>query len=116
MDKWNKKFEKHIKEREAFKRNHFKGQNVTCLTRNTNIKIEDGAAKARHEKSLFTQVLKRRKSRMSTCAPGVIDFDYAGNSAPVNHLIRKRNDLGYPEKSQLDFELKLRSYKNITEY
>lgn len=31
--------------------------------------------------SLFAQVLKRRKSRQSNFAPGIIDFDYAGDSA-----------------------------------
>lgn len=31
--------------------------------------------------SLFNTVLKRRKSRMSTFAPGILDFDYAGDSA-----------------------------------
>lgn len=65
---------------------------MSCLTRNTNIhEGEGGAAKGKKgsssvepndpNKSLFTQVLKRRKSRQSTFAPGCIDFDYAGDSA-----------------------------------
>ena len=44
--------------------------------------------------SLFNQVLKRRKSRQSNFAPGVIDFDYAGDSAQFQHLITQRKDLG----------------------
>jgi hypothetical protein len=47
----------------------------------------------------------------------VIDFDYAGDSAQFQHLINKRGDsTGHPNKSQLGFEMNLRSYKNITEY
>jgi hypothetical protein len=66
--------------------------------------------------SLFNQVLKRRKSRQSNFAPGVIDFDYAGDSAQFQHLITQRKDLGQPNKTQLNFEMKLRTYKNVTEY
>ena len=67
-------------------------QDINCLTRNTNIKSED-APKAKGKKgaqaaesvdakpSLFGQVLKRRKSRQSNFAPGVLDYDYAGDSA-----------------------------------
>jgi hypothetical protein len=47
--------------------------------------------------SLFNTVLKRRKSRMSTFAPGVLDFDYAGDSAQYQHLIEKRDE-GRPNK------------------
>mmetsp|Transcript_9681 Transcript_9681/g.16285 ORF Transcript_9681/g.16285 Transcript_9681/m.16285 type:complete len:195 (-) Transcript_9681:46-630(-) len=101
---------------------------MSCLTRNTNVRAEEGTASPKKQgaqkaelagqknNSLFNQVLKRRRSRQSTYAPGVIDFDYAGNSSQFQHLIEKRNDLGYPNKSQLDFELKLRSYKNVTDY
>ena len=39
---------------------------------------------------LFNTVLKRRKSRMSTYAPGILDFEYAGDSGKFAHLIEKR--------------------------
>lgn len=67
--------------------------------------------------SLFGQVLKRRKSRQSNFAPCVIDFDYAGDSAPFSHMINKRHDSNVPtNKSQLGFEMNLRTYKNTTEW
>lgn len=66
--------------------------------------------------SLFQYVLERRDSRQSTLAPCVIDFDYAGDSGQYHHLIKARNDLGQPNKTQLNFEMKLRTYKNVTEY
>ena len=70
-------------------------QEMTCLTRNTNIKIDDGdtagkskgkrgtqvAEAVENKPSLFNQVLKRRRSRQSNFAPCVLDFDYAGDSA-----------------------------------
>ena len=52
---------------------------------------------------------------MSTFAPGVLDFDYAGDSAKYQHLIEKRAD-GRPDKGQLNFEMNLRAYKNTTEF
>lgn len=60
---------------------------------------EDGAkasksADPKDRPSLFGQVLKRRKSRQSNFAPGIIDFDYAGDSSKFHHLIKKRHDLG----------------------
>lgn len=65
---------------------------MTILTKNTNLKDEfdiparnkkGGASSVEpgNSKSLFNQVLKRRKSRQSNFAPGNIDFDYAGDSA-----------------------------------
>lgn len=65
---------------------------------NTNIKEAEKGSKSADPKgdrpSLFNQVLKRRKSRQSNFAPGVIDFDYAGDSSQFHHLIKKRHDLG----------------------
>jgi hypothetical protein len=95
IEKWNKKFQKHVRERDNFKRQLQKTQEISCLTRNTNIRSNDDLAGGdqgkKHKKgasvgvdgknSLFDKVLKRRKSRQSTFAPGVIDFDYAGNSS-----------------------------------
>jgi hypothetical protein len=115
IEKWNKKFAKHIKERDHFKRQFARTSQMTCLTRNTNVKIgEDSIAQTgrkgkkagvsidpndANRPSLFNQVLKRRKSRQSTNAPGVIDFDYAGDSGQYQHLISARNDLGQPNKT-----------------
>jgi hypothetical protein len=42
MKFWNQKFSKHIKERETTKKHQAKTQNIHCLTKNTNIKIDDG--------------------------------------------------------------------------
>ena len=88
------------------------------MTRNTNIKDPEKGSKSEDQKanSLFGQVLKRRKSRQSNYAPGVIDFDYTGDSAKFHHLIVKRSDLGQPDQSRLNFEMKLRTYRNVTEY
>ena len=85
---------------------------MSCLTRNTNIRVDDTAAPGKSKKSgaqaaglddgkpsLFNQVLKRRRSRQSTFARGVIDFDYAGDSSTYQHLIQKRGDLGQPNRS-----------------
>ena len=69
--------------------------------------------------SLFNQVLKRRRSRQSNYAPCVLDFNYAGDSAQYQHLIDKRTDndiSAYPNKSMLNFEMNLRSYKNVTDF
>ena len=60
--------------------------------------------------------MKRRKSRQSNIGPGCIDFDYAGDSAQYHHLIKERKDLGMPNKEQLNFEMKLRTYRNITDF
>lgn len=60
------------------------------MTKNTNIKIEDlktGDYKQVENGSLFDKVLKRRKSRQSNVGPGILDFDYAGNSSEYHHLI-----------------------------
>lgn len=127
---WQNKFQKHIKERDHHKRQLAKTQEINCLTRNTNIKAEEAGGGKKSKKgapvsesvdnkpSLFNQVLKRRRSRQSTYAPGVIDYDYAGDSGQYQHLIEKRTDynLGFPNKSMLTFEMNLRSYKNVTEF
>ena len=129
MEKWKNKFQRHIKEREIYKRNFQKTQELSCLTRNTNIKDDESVGIKSHANpkgksldpnkqagSLFNKVLKRRHSRQSNFAPGVIDFDYTGDSAQFDHLIKQRKDLGKPNSTQLNFELKLRNYKNITDF
>jgi hypothetical protein len=74
IDKWHKRFQKHISERDQFKRRYMKQSEITCLTRNTNIKEAENEAPAATKKagsvgadtakpSLFGKVLKRRMSR-----------------------------------------------------
>ena len=48
----------------------------------------------------------------------MLDFEYAGDSAKYQHLIEKRTDynLGFPNKSMLNFEMNLRTYKTVTEF
>lgn len=133
VDKWQAKFAKAVKDREAQKRAMGRTMEVSCLTRNTNIRVDDGTGKrgkrgkstapsqsidaTNGKPSLFNQVLKRRRSRASILAPTVLDFEYAGDSAAFEHLIGKRPDgLGYPDKGQLNFEMNLRNYKNTTEF
>jgi hypothetical protein len=41
LEKWSKKFAKSIKERETFKRSLGKYCELTCMTKNTNIKEDD---------------------------------------------------------------------------
>lgn len=79
---------------------------ITCLTRNTNIRSEEPARRTKGGKkmsqeptlknnekpSLFNKVLKRRASRQSIKAPTNIDFNYAGDSAVTQHLFEKRPD------------------------
>ena len=61
--------------------------------------------------------MARRKSRQSTHAPVNIDFDYCGDSGQFSHLIKKREGIvGNTTTDQLNFEMKLRGYKNTTEY
>ena len=45
--------------------------------------------------------------------PCVVDVDYVGDSAKFEHLFTQRKDQGQPNTQQLDFELKLRNYKNV---
>jgi hypothetical protein len=102
MDKWKEKFNKAIEERKQFKKDFNKTQVLSCLTRNTNLKSTDvdrarGQSVEPSDKeggSLFNKVLKRRKSRQSTFAPVNLDFDYAGNSEPIHHLILDRKEQG----------------------
>lgn len=103
---------------------------ITCLTRNTNIRSEEPARrkgkkltsqeptmKANDKPSLFNKVLKRRASRQSIKAPTNIDFNYAGDSAVTQHLFERRPDgQGFANNTQLNFELNLRNYKNTTEW
>jgi len=53
----------------------------------------------------------RRNSRMSTATFNNIDFEYTGNTAPVQHLIKSANTANR-HPSQLNFELNLRTYTN----
>ena len=129
VDRWYKKFSKHIDDREKQKKQMSKTMHITCRTVNTNIRAVDDmpkkgkAASKSIEKaapdgpSEFTRVMGRRRSRQSTRAPVVIDFNYAGDTAQVQHLLEKRPDgQGFASRAQLDYEMNLRNYKNTTEF
>ena len=109
-----------------------KTDQISCLTLNTNIRHTAESARVfaksqvknsnspdklrasqDNSKGLFSQVLKRRRSRQSNDMFCNVDFDYAGDSARFQHLVSRRKDLGLPNKQQLDFECRLRQYKNI---
>ena len=51
LENYQKKFEKHIKERESYKRHFQKTQELSCLTRNTNIRVDDGTGHGKGKKS-----------------------------------------------------------------
>jgi hypothetical protein len=125
-----KKFKRDVDARAAQKRQIGRISEVSCLTRNTNIRADGEGGRGKRgrsqantnvgedaQKSLFNHVLKRRKSRQSVYAPTNLDFDYAGNSSHFQHLIDKRPEgQGFPNKTQLNFEFNLRNYKNTTEF
>ena len=63
--------------------------------------------------------MKRRKSRQSTEAPNIVDIEYAGDTARFSHLMGKRGSLVACEKptaSQINYEMTLRTYRNITDF
>lgn len=62
------------------------------------------------EKSEFKQVLKRRKSRLSTEMHNTVDFEMRGHAPFMNDFIKKDN------KYQLSYELNLRNYKPISDF
>jgi len=116
VENYKKKFTKHIDEWGRGQRHFQKTQEMSCLTRNTNIRVDDGTGgkgkgrtinkdgpkaigskPARFAEARYFEdevLAKRRKSRQSTFARGVLDFDYAGDSSTYQHLIEKRGDLG----------------------
>ena len=61
--------------------------------------------------------MSRRKSRQSTLAPTNIDVEYSGDSSKFHHLLHKRvGQTGSPNRSQINFEVNLRSYKKGTNF
>ena len=63
--------------------------------------------------------MKRRKSRQSTNAPNTVDIEYAGDTGMFAHLMGKRGSLiagDTPNTNQLNYEMKLRTYRNITDF
>ena len=101
MEKWEKKFESANKERDRYKKVVFISSQPSAQTQNTNVygydlntlgkKKPDEAnvseSVKQMNKSIHTKVLQRRKSRQSCNMFCNIDFEYAGNSNQVNHLI-----------------------------
>lgn len=106
MDKWNNKFANAIKDRERYKKQMFKTSQISCQTTNTNVmglltntdKNAEGLEKEasrevqKLNKSTYMQVLKRRKSRQSCNMFSSIDFEFAGDSSKIQHLISPRRD------------------------
>lgn len=122
QEKWAKKFEESIKDRQRFKRTAMRIMSFSAVNSNPNVKKTfdpDASLQGTSytggqlipKQSEFKQVLKRRKSRQSTRMPTQVDFEYVGNTtATMQHLIGKGN------KDQLNFELNLRRYKNTTNF
>ena len=100
MTKWENKFKKAVKDRQAFKKKH-----------SNQVKF---GIQARKGDKIMDLINKRRKSRLSNNNFNMVDFDYAGNSAEYSHLIKKGVH-GPQDKTQLNFECKLRSYVSKTD-
>jgi len=72
--------------------------------------------KAGSEGTEYKRVMERRKSRQSNFTHNVVDIEYAGDSAKFNHMINYRIPNGLPNQSNLNFGMKLRTYKNMTDF
>lgn len=105
LDKRQEKFSYPLKDRGEYKRKHYKDVELTPLTVNTNLVNPDLMYNSYFPKSTssgfntaqtsayttvesqgahngeYKRVMQRRKSRLSTCAPVTVDFEYAGDSA-----------------------------------
>lgn len=99
MDKWmSKKFNHSIKERGMQKaKNTKQGSTLPLGTANGN--------------SMRKQPLKRRYSRGSAPAFENVDFNYTGNTASVQHLIKHAKGSTNHAPSDLNFEVNLRTWK-----
>lgn len=90
------------------------------MVQNTNLINQSLNYTSRHEAqgpSEYRRVMQRRKSRQSTFAPVAVDFDYAGDCGKFDHIFKARNSTnGSPNASQLNFEMKLRGYRNDTDF
>ena len=53
---------------------------------------------------------KRQNSRKSTMVFNQVDFEYTGNSAPIDHLIRDARGHNAHSATDLNFEANLRTY------
>ena len=99
---------------------------MTPITKNTNLQDEDQLYQTKgnlnntlNNSNTYKLVMKRRKSRQSTNAPNTVDIDYAGDSGKFTHLMGKRGSLmagDIPNTTQLNYEMKLRTYRNITDF
>lgn len=103
VDQWNKKFAPSVKDRQAFKKKFQPLRNFSVMTSNSNIATSyDADARLQAinytggltlpESSEFKRVLKKRKSRLSTLAPSVLDLDCKGaESNAMKHLFGRSN-------------------------
>jgi hypothetical protein len=63
-------------------------------------------------KSEFTQVVKRRRSRLSVNAPTTVDFLHIGDTSKFEHLINNRSQ----NKGLIQFGMNLRGYKATSRF
>ena len=58
--------------------------------------------------------MKRRKSRQSCNTFVNVDIDYIGNAGAYQHIFK--NGPSHPNQASLNFKMKLRNYKNNTDF
>lgn len=80
MDKWKRKFEKHIKEREKYKKNVTLTHEFNYTTKNSNFNKAP------------ISLPKRRQSRQSTNIFTSLDFEVIGDTNPVSFFIDLNHD------------------------
>lgn len=62
------------------------------------------------ETSKILQMIKKKKSRLDSVNPNVVDFKYHGNANSFAHLLK--NHFGKPPTPvELNFECQLRTYR-----
>jgi hypothetical protein len=75
---WENKFRNSLEERNLFKKHKLKDRDLSVGTKNSNI-VDD------HKTSRIKDILKRRKSRLSTNNFNNVDFQYIGNTNEVRN-------------------------------
>jgi hypothetical protein len=100
MQKWQNKFKKSVQERADYKKKNFK-DTVIGLHAQAGDKIME-------------LIHKRRKSRLSTNNFSNVDIDYEGDTKSFYHMIKK-GARGHIDKTEINFNCKLRTYKSKTE-
>ena len=123
--KQQKKYDPFVQSRQIHKKKVYSTFEWTGLTKNLNVRNPEqlitstyaaNKLMATSGESTFKKALQRRKSRQSTYSPNCVDFDYIGNSASFEHCIKKQVGMPHPNSSQINFEMKLRGYKNTSDF